>query len=127
MDPISTAIIAALGKLAEPAVRDAYDALKNLLVRKLGKKSEVMTAVEQLEQKPESAGRSATLQEEMAGAKAGSDVEILQHAQTLLEKIQAQPGGSQTIRQTVTGDGNILSGSGDVTVQLGASERPRRT
>src|SRR6266850_6080633 len=121
MDPISTALLAALGKLTEPIVKDAYDALKNLLVRKFGGTSEVTTAVQQLEQKPDSTGRRETLQEELAGAKAGSDAEILQLAQALLEKIQAQPGGPQLIQQTVTGDRNIFSGSGDVTVQFGAS------
>jgi hypothetical protein len=28
MDPITTAIVAALAKLAEPAIKDAYDGLK---------------------------------------------------------------------------------------------------
>ena len=125
MDPISTALIAAICKLAEPVVKDAYDALKNLLVRKFGRTSEVVTAVEKLEQKPDSTGRRQTLQEELAGAKAGSDSEILQLAQMLLEKIQAQPGGSEAIQQTVTGDRNIFSGSGDVSVDFGASG-PRR-
>ena len=55
MDPITTAVLAALGQLAEPAVKDAYEAFKSLLVRKFGKPSDVVKAVETLEAKPDSA------------------------------------------------------------------------
>jgi hypothetical protein len=127
MDPISTALVAALGTLTEPIVKDAYDALKSVLIQKFGGKSDVLTAVQQLEQKPDSPGRRETLQEELTGANAVSDAEILQLAQALLDTIQAQPGGPQAIQQTVTGDRNIFSGSGNVSVQFGPSgpRRPR--
>ena len=36
MDPITTAILAALAKLAEPAIKDSYDGLKAIIKRKFG-------------------------------------------------------------------------------------------
>ena len=36
--------------------------------------------------------------------------------QALLDAIKTLPGGEQTINQTVTGDHNIFSGSGNITI-----------
>ncbi len=49
-------------------------------------------------------------------AKAHQDPEILKAAEALLAKLKDTPGGREIINQTVTGDQNIFSGSGDVTV-----------
>jgi len=81
MDPITGAIVAALGTLAEPAVKDAYAALKAVIVRKFGREAEVTKAVETLEAKPESAGRRTALEEEIAAAALGRDQEIVRLAQ----------------------------------------------
>jgi hypothetical protein len=69
MDPITTAIIAALAlgvaggvqEVGKEVVVDAYQALKTTLRQKLGAESEVVDAVEKLEKKPDSEGRRATL------------------------------------------------------------------
>jgi hypothetical protein len=66
MDPITEAVVAALGKLAEPAVRDTYDALKALIIRKFGPEADVTKAVATLEARPESAARQEFLAEELA-------------------------------------------------------------
>lgn len=119
MESVSTAMVAALAMLSEKVVQDAYDALKGLLVRKFGRQSEVVATAEALEKRPESAGRRETLKEELAAAKAESDEELVAAARALLDVIKSLPGGEQTINQTVTGDHNIFSGSGNVTVNRG--------
>ena len=109
MDPISTAIIAALTagvtggatKVGQQALVDAYAALKSLLKRKFGDHSDVVKSVEGLEAKPESAGRKETLKEEVATAKADQDPEIRQAAQNLLNQISTLPGGEQHIQQAI--------------------------
>ncbi len=107
MDPITTAILAAIAagavagaaKVGEQAIVDAYTGLKELLKRKFGAKSEVVKAVKALETKPDSAARKDVVKEEVAAAKADQDPELLQAAQALLDKIGARPGGVQIIQQ----------------------------
>ena len=116
MEPVSTAIIAALGMLTEKVIQDAYDGLKSLLIKKFGTDSDVVVRAQALEKNPDSAGRRETLKEELAAAHASSDDEIVAAAHALIEAIKSQPGGEQTINQTVTGDHNIFSGSGNITI-----------
>ena len=122
MDPITTAIVAALSKMAEPVIKDGYSALKNAIVTKFGNKSEVVEAVEKLEKTPDSQGRKLTLEEEIAAVKAHQDEEILKLAQTLQERIDSKSVGTQVIEQTVKGNQNVFSGSGDVSVQFGRDD-----
>ena len=116
MEPITTALIAALGKLAEPAVKDAYEGLKTLIARKLGAKNPVLDAVDSLEKKPDSAGRRETLNEEVTGSAASADAEIVAAARALLENVQKHGGGPQIVQQNVTGNRNIFSGTGDINI-----------
>jgi hypothetical protein len=109
MDPITTAILAAitagvapgLTEVSKKAIVGAYDGLKALIRRKFGDESELAEAVDKLEQRPESAGRKETLKEEVEAANAEKAPEILAAAQALLEKIQAQPGGEQHIQTAI--------------------------
>lgn len=108
MDPISTAIMAALatgvvGKAAEsgnnvPTV-EAYNALKTALRQKYGATSDLVDAVEKLEKKPTSVGRKEVLKEEVAAAKADEDRDLLAIVHTLLDdittKLGAQPPGDK--------------------------------
>ena len=112
MDVITTAIIAALAALSKDAINDSYKALKSALMRKFGSKSDVADAVERLEQKPDSKGREATLQEEIVNARVNDDTEIVRLAQDLLDKLQEQPGEKQIIKQTQinTSSGNTVGG-----------------
>jgi disulfide oxidoreductase YuzD len=114
MDPISTAILAALAKLAEPAIKDAYDGLKAIIKRKFGAHHEVVQAVENLEKKPNSIGRREMLKEEIVGSGAVADTEILAAARSLIENLKKQPGGQEIVQQIVTGNQNIFSGTGDI-------------
>src|SRR5215831_6761666 len=107
MDPITTAIVSALSvgalsgltETSKAAISDAYARLKTLLTKKFGGESEVVHAVDAVEAKPESAGRQATLQEEVATAKADQDQEV---AQALLQLLQASEAGGPHV-QTATG------------------------
>jgi disulfide oxidoreductase YuzD len=119
MELIYSAIIAALGKLGEHTIKDGYEALKALIKRKFGQKQDLNEAIQKIEDKPDSPGRQATLKEEITAAKVDQDEEIVKAAVALLERLKAVPGGQQIIQQTVTGDKNIFSGTGDVTVAFG--------
>lgn len=118
MDAITTAIVAAItagvSTVGEQAVVDAYAKLKDLLKKKFGAKSEVVSAVKGVETKPDSSARREVLKEEVAAVKANQDPEMLQAAQMLLKVIKAKPGGDQIIK-TAIGDQNIqISGDGNV-------------
>lgn len=109
MDPITTAIIAYLGAgvaksagaFGEKVIVDAYEALKAAIKNKLGIDSDAAKAVDALEAKPDSKGRKGTLEEELGAAKAEKDPDILAAAQSLIDKLKAQPGGEQIIQQAI--------------------------
>jgi hypothetical protein len=116
MDPISLAIVSALAKLSEEIVKDSYEALKSLIARKFGAESDLSRAVDNLEKKPDSAGRRGTLEEEVASSRADQDPELLKVAETLSAQVKELSGGQTVITQTIIGDRNIFSGAGDVNV-----------
>jgi hypothetical protein len=109
MEPITTAIIAALtagaaGGLTEAtkkSINDAYSGLKALIEKKFGAKSDVTDAIEKLESKPESLGRQQTLAEELKATNVSADPKLLGAAQSLLELIKALPQGEQHIQSAV--------------------------
>ncbi len=111
MDPITAAIVAALSagvlsgltEASKTAITDGYSKLKMLLTKKFGGESEVIHAVNEVEAKPDAAGRQAMLKAEIANAKADQDQDILLAAQALLQLIQASPEGAQHL-QTATGN-----------------------
>ena len=101
MDPVATAIIAALsagaiGGLTEAsktAITEAYTSLTSLLHKKFGAKSEVVQAITQLEAKPESVSRQGMLQEELLTVNAEHDQELQAAAQRVLTLVQPQQTG----------------------------------
>ena len=105
MDPVTIAIVAALGYIAAGAGQavgnDAYEKLKATLKQRFGDDSEVVKSAENLEAKPDSAGRKQTLQEEVETCGADRDPEVRQAAQELLDQLNAQPGGEQHIQNAV--------------------------
>jgi hypothetical protein len=109
MDPVTTAILAALAagaiggvtEMSKTAITDAYQKLKGLLANKFGAKSKVVTAVDDLEEEHDSKGRQLTLQEQLAKVKADQDQELVQAAQVLLREIRSQPGGEQHIQNAI--------------------------
>lgn len=98
MDPITTAIVAALSvgavsgltETSKTAITDAYTKLKDLLAKKFGAKSDVVQAIDQLETKPESVGRKETLREEITVVNAEQDNEVLAAAQRVLALVHLQ-------------------------------------
>jgi hypothetical protein len=126
MDPVTTAILAALAagaiggvtEMSKTAITDAYQKLKGLLVNKFGAKSKVVTAVDDLEEEHDSKGRQLTLQEQIAKVKADQDQELVQAAQVLLRELRSQPGGEQRI-QSIVGNYNAqVYGSGSASVNV---------
>lgn len=113
MDPITLAIMGALSKIGEEAVKDAYQALKKLIKAKYGPKSELVKSVESLEKRPESPSRKQTLHEEVINAKADKDAKLIKAANEILARINS---GQINVSQTVTGDNNIFTGAGDITI-----------
>jgi hypothetical protein len=118
MDPITLAIITALANLSQNAISDAYTAFKVALQQKFGVNSELVEAVDKLEQKPTSKDHQATLQEEVTSSGAGEDPDLLYMANTLLAQLKELSGGKININQDVKikGDRNIVTGQGDVSV-----------
>ena len=102
MDPITTAIVAALANLSKDAVKDGYNALKAALTKKFGDESDLVDAVNKLEKSPDRDDRKATVQAEAKIAKVNDDPEILKLAQDLIDKIKEQPGGQQIITQNIS-------------------------
>lgn len=119
MDPVTTAILAAVeagansaaGDVAKKALVDLYNGLKGLLKKRFGSESKVAVAVDALEGQPEATGRRLTVEEELKAVKADSDPELLAAAQALLDQIKACPGGEQHITN-VQGDFNVVADRG---------------
>ena len=121
MDPITSAIIAALANLSSTVIKDAYDALKTVINRKWGADSQLSKAVKNLEEKPDSSGRKEVLQEEVKAANADQEPQLHELAQAIfkaVESLQAQTSGSTTISQKA-GDNAVQIGqlSGDVNIK----------
>ena len=124
MDPVTTAIVAAVGKVGETAVGDAYRYLKKLIVAKCGRGSDIDKAMEDLEKKPQSKGRRTTLQEEVEDAALQDDPAIADAAGTLLEltagsldnSVVEQHAGQDavSVHQAITGNNNVQTVSGNV-------------
>ena len=105
MDPITGAIVAALAagvvsgatEVGKKLLVDAYDALKAALKQKRGAESDLVQAVEKLEQKPDSEARQAVVAEEVTGAKLTADAELVKLAQALLNALKETPEGEKAL------------------------------
>jgi hypothetical protein len=128
MEPISTAIIAALTagaasgvtEAAKKAISDGYSGLKALIHKKLSSQTDVADALAKLEARPDSPGRQQTLAEELKAANASADPELLNASNSILELIKALPQGEQHI-QHAEGTGIAQADRGSsATVSFGA-------
>jgi|GEM_PF-3151447 len=103
MDPISTAIMAALASGAASrttesevgAIVEAYQKFKSVLRVKFGADSDLIDALEKLEQKPTSIGRREVLLEEVASAGADKDRELLGMVYALFDAITVKLDSEQ--------------------------------
>lgn len=127
MDPITTAIIAALAAgtakgLSEASaalIPDAYEALKTALKDKFGGDSDLVEAVDGLEAKPDSTARAAVVEEEVKMAEAHKDPDLLALAQDLNQALEAS-GGSTGYQATLSGKGAQAVGPGaEATAAIG--------
>jgi hypothetical protein len=127
MDPVTSAIVAALSAGAvsgltdasKMAVTDAYQKLKGLLTRKFGASSEVVQAIDHLEAKPESAGHQETLQKEMIAVNAEQDHEVLAAArQVLLAHSQQTVVSKFTIQNNAPVQGQTIGDHHTITQQF---------
>ena len=129
MDPITTAIVAALGAGAlsglsdasKTAISDAYARLKALLTKKFGTGSELVRAVSELEANPEADGRQTIVQEEMVASGAARDEELLAAANALHLLLQAQQAGRGkfTIQNNAPVQGQTIGDHATITQQFG--------
>ena len=84
MDPISTAIIAAIASgLTQVSIIDAYNGIKHLIQSKYDNK-DMIDAINKLEQKPDSKARQMELQEQVEACHLHHDDTILESANNLL-------------------------------------------
>lgn len=90
MDPISiivtalaTGAAAGLKPTAEKIIQDAYAGIKALILRKYGE-----TSVSLIEKDPASKAKREVVKEELEGADAGSDPELLKEAKRVLDTVQ---------------------------------------
>ncbi|WLE97921.1 MAG: hypothetical protein QTN59_03585 [Candidatus Electrothrix communis] len=128
MEPVITTIAAAVAlgaaagikDTASKAVVDAYAGLKKLIQDRYKKNEDVTDAVDYLVKKPEAEGRQQELAKALQDAGVESDQELVQAAEAVLAAVKEQPGGEDAVRQIinqqVTGNDNIFSGTGNVTV-----------
>ena len=122
MDPITTAIVAALAagvaggatEVSKKAIVDAYGMLKTALKKKYGADSDLAEAVDKLEEKPDSAGRQTTVQEEVTDAKAAADPQLEQLAQALIEALESTPEGQKAVsKYQISVSGGKVGAIGD--------------
>jgi hypothetical protein len=121
MDPISLALITAIGAGVTSSVTDVtkaslvagYTALKKRLVEKISSlHPKVPHALAELEASLTSQARQAVLVEEVAAAQIPQDPELVALAHALLEKIEQTPPGSQLIYHI---ENSAISNSGSAT------------
>jgi len=105
MDPITGAIIAALAagvvtgatEIGKKLLVDTYDALKAALKKKFGEDSDLVEAVDKLEQKRDSAGWKEEVEKQVQATKSNQDPELAKLAQALLDALKATDEGQQAI------------------------------
>jgi hypothetical protein len=121
VDPVSLALITALGAGVTSSITTAtqatlaagYRTLKDRMLAKIGSTNpEVGHALGKLEDAPASQARQAVLIEEVTVAQVPQDPELVALAQTLLEKIEQTPPGSQLIHHV---ENSAISNSGTAT------------
>lgn len=123
MDPITTAIVAALPALAaglvSSSVKDAYAGLKSLIVHRFGATSPVAKSVSDLEENPKSKGQAMLLSERVVAAKVETDPEIMKAVNALIEALKNdKASGTSTvnIHTTMTGGTAGVVGAQNVSV-----------
>jgi hypothetical protein len=103
---LAAGALAKAGDVGGRAVTDGYDALRALIVRKLGKGG----AVQSVEDEPRSETAQAALAEALTKAGLGSDAELAQHAEALRAAVAGAAGAASADIEVgdITGKVNVL-------------------
>jgi hypothetical protein len=121
MDPITTAIVAAVPALAsdlvKSSVKDAYDGLKAVIRRKWGEAGPLAKAVNDLEANPKSKGQALVLEERVAESKATDDTDVMHALANLVSELKEAPIGGEAV-----GSINVHISGGTVQGLVGARE-----
>jgi hypothetical protein len=118
-------IAASARNVASQAVEDSYGALKALLERKLGHRSETIEAITSLEAKPTSDGRKATLAEELRSANVSDDPDLREAVQQLQAALDKLPAEDKSVVQQAVGSYiAIASGGSSASVNVGRKAAP---
>jgi hypothetical protein len=139
MDPITTLMTAlvagapaAAKNVTAQAVKDGYAGLKALVIRKLGGKRDIGTSIQQIEVQPDSKGRRATLEEDLAAVGADQDEELIRQAAGLIELLKRHAPETVTTYTatqinssgaTAQGPGATAGGAGSIAIGGGAKVR----
>jgi hypothetical protein len=122
MDPITTAVLAALPLLATDAVKSSYEGLKAVVSRKWGENGAITKAIKAVEEDPKSKAQAAVLQEKVAAAEATKDIDVAQALHTLIEELKARNAGGEAVSRihfTMTG-GTVQGIAGAENVNIGS-------
>jgi hypothetical protein len=126
MDPITAAILAALPALAsdmvKSGVKDAYEGLKAVILRKWGEAAPISKAISAIEEDPSSKAQAAVLEEKVAAVKASDDAEVAQALRQLVEQMKTHRiGGEAVARIQFNMSGGVVQGvAGGENVQTGS-------
>jgi hypothetical protein len=137
MDPITTAIVAALPALAsdlvKSSVKDAYEGLKSVIRRKWGATSPLAESVSAMEASPKSKQQAAVLAENISAANATADAEVMKALVQLVNELKKEGIGGKAVAAitiSITG-GSVQGVVGAENVSVGSmsfgptSGRPR--
>jgi hypothetical protein len=125
MDPITTAIVAALpaltSDLIKASVKDAYGALKAVILKKWSQASPVSRALSDLEKDPKSRHEATALAESLARVHATSDTEVMQAVAKLIKEMKKEGVGGPTIANiTISVTGGTVGVAGAQNVSIGS-------
>jgi hypothetical protein len=116
MDPLSIIVTAVVSGAAEAsrdaavqAVKDAYNDLKELIVRKTGDKADVKEAIGGVERKPNSRSRQGVLREELEIAGVDRDDEVVKQSQALVELLEEQGEALAAYHAEAHGSGAVTA------------------
>jgi hypothetical protein len=126
MDPITTTILTVLqtigSEVAKSSVKDAYEGLKAVILRKWGDTAPISRAISASEEDPSSKAQAAVLEEKVAAVKATDEAEVAQALHRLVEQMKTHGvGGEPVARIQFNMSGGIVQGvAGAENVQIGS-------
>lgn len=115
------ALTTAVSKLSENVIKDAYESIKKLILKKVKgrEKENIENAIRNVEEKPSSDGRKKVLQEELEILNLHNDQKIKEAAIRLYQLCNPSQDQKVSITQT-SGDYSVTTGinSGNIDVKI---------